>query len=149
MVKITQQTKKDSKNIALDICMMMIELASLNHELFDLELKVLNKKIEAQDNIIKSGKGIHVINYPFKEHLKSIELKKEEINEQMESIKKLLMNNCDMLIKDIINASFKSIDDEKNVFALFEPIIEELGSLKESEKYYGGILNIMDKMEEN
>ena len=148
MLKMNEVHQKNSKYIALELCLMMIELSDLNHELFDLELKVLDKKIEAQDNIIKSAKGVHVINYPFKEQLKSIKLKKDDIDAKMESIKKLLIDNCDMLIRDIINVSFKYGDDEPNVFELFEPIIKLLGSLDESDKYYGSILNIVD-MEEN
>lgn len=140
--------KLNSKYIALKLCIMMMELADLNYELFDLELEVLDKKIETKDKIIKSEKGIHIIDYPFKEQLELIELKKGDIDAKMESIKKLLIDNCDMLIRDIINVSFKYGDDEPNVFELFEPIIKLLGSLDESDKYYGSILNIVD-MEEN
>lgn len=140
--------KLNSKYIALKLCIMMMELADLNYELFDLELEVLDKKIETKDKIIKSEKGIRIIDYPFKEQLELIELKKGDIDAKMESIKKLLIDNCDMLIRDIINVSFKYGDDEPNVFELFEPIIKLLGSLDESDKYYGSILNIVD-MEEN
>lgn len=140
--------KLNSKYIALKLCIMMMELADLNYELFDLELEVLDKKIETKDKIIKSEKGIRIIDYPFKEQLELIELKKGDIDAKMESIKKLLIDNCDMLIRDIINVSFKYGDDEPNVFELFEPIIKLLGSLDESDNYYGSILNIVD-MEEN
>lgn len=140
--------KLNSKYIALKLCIMMMELADLNYELFDLELEVLDKKIETKDKIIKSEKGIRIIDYPFKEQLELIELKKGDIDAKMESIKKLLIDNCDMLIRDIINVSFKYGDDEPNVFELFEPIIKLLGSLDESDKYYGSILNIVD-MEKN
>lgn len=146
---MNEEHEKNSKYIALKLGLMMMELSDLNRELFELELKVLDKKIEAQDNIIKSEKGIHVINYPFKKQLNSIELKKGEIETKMESIKKLLIDNCDMLIRDIVNLSFKDIGDEKDIFELFEPIIELYGSLDESDRYYGGILNIMNNMEEN
>lgn len=148
MLKMNELPKLNSKYIALKLCIMMMELADLNYELFDLELEVLDKKIETKDKIIKSEKGIHIIDYPFKEQLELIELKKGDIDAKMESIKKLLIDNCDMLIRDIINVSFKYGDDEPNVFELFEPIIKLLGSLDESDKYYGSILNIVD-MEEN
>lgn len=148
MLKMNELPKLNSKYIALKLCIMMMELADLNYELFDLELEVLDKKIETKDKIIKSEKGIRIIDYPFKEQLELIELKKGDIDAKMESIKKLLIDNCDMLIRDIINVSFKYGDDEPNVFELFEPIIKLLGSLDESDKYYGSILNIVD-MEEN
>ena len=148
MLKMNELPKLNSKYIALKLCIMMMELADLNYELFDLELEVLDKKIETKDKIIKSEKGIRIIDYPFKEQLELIELKKGDIDAKMESIKKLLIDNCDMLIRDIINVSFKYGDDEPNVFELFEPIIKLLGSLDESDNYYGSILNIVD-MEEN
>lgn len=148
MLKMNELPKLNSKYVALKLCIMMMELADLNYELFDLELEVLDKKIETKDKIVKSEKGIHIIDYPFKEQLELIELKKGDIDAKMESIKKLLIDSSDMLIRDIINVSFKYGDDEPNVFELFEPIIKLLGSLDESDKYYGSILNIVD-MEEN